>query len=329
MSQAGGRRRATVAIITPASAAANTGNWHTAARWARWLKQRFNVRVQTTWDGAPADCLIALHARRSAPSIRAFATAFPARPCIVVLTGTDLYRDIADDAEAQRSLALATRLVVLNNEAPRRLPAALRPRTEVILQSARRLVRGKPPARTFTVAVVGHLRGVKDPELAWRVLDAWPRDVRLRIVHVGAALDEALGTRAAATTAADPRYEWDGDVPRARARQIMRNAHVLLHPSRMEGGAQAVIEAVTAGTPVIGSRIDGNVGLLGRDYRGFFAPGDADAARRLLLRAARDPAFLRRLRTQCRRRAPLFSPQREQRLVLRLVDNCLRPLTSR
>ena len=48
--------------------------------------------------------------------------------------------------------------------------------------------------------------------------------------------------------------------------------------------------------PVIASRIDGNAGLLGSDYPGLFAPGDAAAAARLLERAAIDAAFLRRLR---------------------------------
>jgi putative glycosyltransferase (TIGR04348 family) len=267
--------------------------------------------------------MIALHARRSADSIDAFATAHPSRPLIVVLTGTDLYRDIANDRAAQRSLDLATRLVVLNELGARSLPARVRRKTSVILQSARSLSPGKRSARRFTVAVVGHLRSEKDPEIAWNLLAHVDRDAPLRVLHAGRALDATLGRKAMATARKDSRYVWFGDLPRPRARQIMRRSHVLLHPSLMEGGAQAVIEAVTARTPVIASRIDGNVGLLGRDYPGLFAVGDAASAARLVTRAAREPAFLRNLARACARRAPLFAPARERRAVNRLVDNAV------
>jgi glycosyltransferase involved in cell wall biosynthesis len=42
---------------------------------------------------------------------------------------------------------------------------------------------------------------------------------------------------------------------------------VLVHTSRMEGGAHVVIEALRSGTPVLASRIAGNLGLLGRRLR--------------------------------------------------------------
>ena len=267
--------------------------------------------------------MIALHARRSADSIHAFASAYPSRPLIVVLTGTDLYRDIATDRAAQRSLAVASRLVVLNELGARTLAARLRRKTSVILQSARALSPGKRSARQFTVAVVGHLRGEKDPELVWNLLAHVDRDVPVRVLHAGGALDASLGRKAMATARKDSRYVWLGDLPRPAARQLVRRAHVLLHPSVMEGGAQVVIEAVTAHTPVIASRIDGNVGLLGRDYPGSFAVGDAAHAARLLMRAAREPAFLRKLVKACARRAPLFAPERERRAVNRLVDNAI------
>src|SRR5262249_33020775 len=137
--------------------------------------------------------------------------------------------------------------------------------------------------------------------------------------------------KAVALTRKDPRYAWIGDRPRAEARQLMRRAHVLLHPSVMEGGAQAVIEAVTAHTPVIGSRIDGNVGLLGRDYAGLFDLGNAKDAAHLVERAAREPGFLRRLAQQCRLRAPLFAPARQSEGIHLLVDNALNrsPRTKR
>lgn len=314
----------TVAIITPHLAASNAGNWHTAARWARFLRDRYRVRLLDRWRDEPADVLIALHARRSAESIAAWAGQFPDRPLIVVLTGTDLYRDIGSDASARRSLTLATRLVVLNEVARRALPAAVRRKAEVVLQSAPALAPARPSARHFDVAVVGHLRQEKDPLTAIGAAEHIQEPSSIRIRHVGRALDAGLA-RIARTmterTAGRPRYSWLGERSRGQARQFVRRAHVLLHPSRMEGGAQAVIEAIRSGTPVIASRIDGNVGLLGAGYPGYFRVGDAAACARLLQRAERDAAFMRALRSACKKRAPLFDPRRERAALLKIVGN--------
>lgn len=312
-----------VTIVTPYTAAANNGNWHSAARWASFLSRSCRVSVEQSWSGAPCDLLIALHARRSADSISSFAAAHPERPLVVVLTGTDLYRDLAISAEARQSLDLATRLVVLNELGPRRLPPQVRDKAEVILQSARPLPAARKAAQRLDIAVVGHLREEKNPRLVWSLLRRLPADLPLRIRHVGEALDPELGRQARVATR-DPRYLWLGGLSRARAREVIRRSHLLLHPSSMEGGAQAVIEAVTSHTAVIASGIDGNAGLLGEDYEGLFTENDVDAAGALVLRAARQPGFLERLRRRCERRAPLFGPARERAKLLRLVDNCLR-----
>src|SRR6185369_5110669 len=102
-------------LVTPGTRDANNGNWRTAARWAGMLRDRYRVIVQTQWRGERADALIALHARRSAESIAAFRDR-SANGVAVVLTGTDLYRDLAGSREAQRSLDLADRLVVLQDD---------------------------------------------------------------------------------------------------------------------------------------------------------------------------------------------------------------------
>src|SRR5690606_17615691 len=92
----------------------------------------------------------------------------------------------------------------------------------------------------------------------------------IRIDHVGGALDPALGDAARATAAACPHYRWLGALPRAEVLRRLQHAHVLVHTSRMEGGANVVLEAVRCGTPVLASRIDGNVGMLGEAYAGYF-----------------------------------------------------------
>ena len=79
----------------------------------------------------------------------------------------------------------------------------------------------------------------------------------------------------------------------------------------MEGGANALIVAVTSGVPVIGSDIPGNRGMLGADYPGWFPVGDDAGLARLIQRAMDDPAYYASLSRRCAERVSLFSPDRE------------------
>ena len=83
--------------------------------------------------------------------------------------------------------------------------------------------------------------------------------------------------------------------------------------SVMEGGANVISEAAVAGVPVIASDIHGSVGLLGRDYPGYYPVGDTAALRDLLMRAEGDEAYLDTLARHCKKRARLFTPEREFR----------------
>ena len=310
-------------IISPALASDRNGNWQTAWRWSRFLQADFEVEVAQHWDGQPADAMIALHARRSADAIESFAST--GRPVAVVLTGTDLYRDIRDDARAKRSLALATRLVVLQDRGSDELPAPLRTRTETIFQSARTLAPAQPRTRSFDLLLVGHLRPEKDPLTALRALQRLPADQppfdRLRLLHIGGDRDPDTGAAFRSAAADDPRVHLLGALPHAVTRQRIRRGRVLLLPSLMEGGANVLIEAVTAGVPVLGSRIPGSVGMLGPDYDGWFEVGDDAGLAALIARCMSEPAFLEHLRTQCAHRAPSFDPARERAAVRRLAHN--------
>jgi glycosyltransferase involved in cell wall biosynthesis len=83
--------------------------------------------------------------------------------------------------------------------------------------------------------------------------------------------------------------------------------------SRMEGGANAVSEALASEVPIVCSKVDGSVGLLGEDYPGYFTVGDTQALAGLLRRAETDRAFYAALTARCRAAAPLVDPARERR----------------
>lgn len=312
--------------MTPALADANNGNWQTAQRWTRMLRKAYSVRLACGWESSDGDAgaMIALHARRSAPAIAAWRAAHPARPLIVVLTGTDLYRDIDVDPGAQRSLATADRLVVLNERGAARLPPELRAKCRVVLQSCAARAPLAKTDRHLRVVAVGHLRAEKDPRTLFRAVRRLAGRADILFDHVGAALDPALGQEAARLAASPSvHYRWRGGVPHAAARRHIQAAHVLVQASVMEGGAHTVIEAIRSGTPVLASRIDGNVGLLGEDYEGLFEAGDDEGLGRLIQGARDDRGMLARLQQQVARRAHLFSPEAESAALQRLLGELL------
>jgi putative glycosyltransferase (TIGR04348 family) len=311
-----------VLIVSPALADANNGNWRTASRWRQLLSGVAEADIARSWDGAPCDAMIALHARRSADSIARLRAARPECPIALVLTGTDVYRDIEESKAAQHSLKCASQLVVLQPDALDRLGAAERAKTRVILQSASRM-RRHDRSRGVDMVAVGHLRDEKDPLTLMAAARRLPSDTPIRIVHIGEALAPELGVAARRTMAECPHYRWLGALPREAARRWIARASALVHMSRMEGGAQVVIEAVRSGVPVLASRIGGNLGLLGEDYEGFFAVADEAALAALMQRFAAQPAFAAGLAAQCALREPDFTPRAERQSVRRLLCDLL------
>jgi putative glycosyltransferase (TIGR04348 family) len=318
-------KRSDIVIVTPALADANNGNWQTARRWAGMLSQAYRVRLAATWERGDEALMIALHARRSAVSTAQWRTLRPDAALVVVLTGTDLYRDIAQDAAAQASLRSADRLVVLNELGGRSVPADLQQKVRVILQSCATRQTLTKTRQHLRALMVGHLRAEKSPQTYFDAARRLAHRSDILLDHAGAALDPALGAEATALMTTCPRYRWLGPLTHERARRRIQAAHVLVHPSRMEGGAHVVIEAVRSGTPVLASRIDGNVGLLGEQYEGYFPVGETGALVALLQRLRDDPAMLARLQQQCVARAALFEPARERESLLELSAGLLTP----
>lgn len=287
------------------------------------LHDRYRVIVQTQWDGKPVDLMVALHAKRSAASIEACRATRPSAPLVAVLTGTDLYRDLPAGPEVGRSLDLADAIVVLQDDALRLLEPRWRRKTQVIFQSARALPpRAKARGRLHCVAV-GHLRAEKDPATLFAAVERIPAGLPITLRHIGAPLDPELAEAARKLERRDARYRYCGALPHGTVRSSIAAAHLLIHPSVMEGGANVIVEAVTAGTPVLASRMSGNVGMLGADYPGYFAVGDPAGLANCLMRALEEPAYLRGLKAACSRRKPLFTPSTERKLIRGVIGSLL------
>ncbi|MFY9137008.1 selenoneine biosynthesis selenosugar synthase SenB [Zwartia sp.] len=316
--------RLNVVIVSPALAAANNGNWQTAQRYASMLRSCCRVRIVQRWDGSDQDhVMIALHARRSYASIADWHVRHGARGLVVVLTGTDLYRDIQSDPEAQQSLRWAHTLVVLQTEGVQAVPEAFQPKTVVAFQSTTTRQTLPKTTRHLRALMVGHLRAEKSPQTFFKAAKLLAEQTDIHLQHVGGEHDPELAREAHETAAACPRYAFLGARPHEATRRLIQRAHVLVHPSVMEGGAHVVMESICSGVPVIASRISGNEGMLGQEYAGFFPTGDANALAALLLRVRHEPSFYALLASQCALRAPLFAPALEQERLITIVQQSI------
>lgn len=316
----GTERKLRVEIVTPKGRGSGSGNWTTADRWARLLGEAgHEVCISDHWSDADAELLVALHARRSHGSITDFAAAHPDRPLVVALTGTDLYHDIQHDSDAQESLELAWRLVVLQERGPDALPPRHRHKARVVYQSAATLTR-EPDPGTFTACVIGNLRPEKDPFRAALAARLVPEESSMAILHAGAA-DEALASEAREHERRDPRYRWLGQLAPGAARTLLARSHVMVQSSTLEGGANAVGESMAAGVPVLASEIPGNVGMLGLGYPGYYPVGDERALAKLLWRAESNPDFYRELQRAVSSRSYLVTPERERAAISEVVAN--------
>ena len=62
---------------------------------------------------------------------------------------------------------------------------------------------------------------------------------------------------------------------------------------------------------MLASNIDGNIGLLGEDYEGYYSLSDTQMLRTLLSRLEQDKLFYSRLKSQCTKLQQYYSPHRE------------------
>lgn len=301
-------------IATPARPGTRNGNLHTAQRWAGMLRSAgHHVDIGTAWQGERCDVLVALHALRSHDSVIAFRAQRPAGGLVVTLTGTDLYRDLPRSSDARRSLELADRIIVLQDDAPRLLGARLRRKTSVVYQSSDTRLRHAPPQDRFRIAVVGHLRDEKDPLRAAYALRHL-KEKKIEIVQVGGAIQGSYTRLAQKLQDQDSRYRWLGSLPHGETLKWIARCHLMVISSRMEGGANVIAEAARIGTPVLASKMSGNVGMLGRSYPGYFRTGDENSLARLISKAM-NPETAGKLRKSLAARRKLFAPSSEKRAL--------------
>ena len=230
-----------------------------------------------------------------------------------MLTGTDLYRDIRNSALAARAMEVADRLVTLQPAGIDALPKPFRPKAVSIIQSAPRFApKAGRTKRSWRICVLGHLRYEKDPMRAAYAVRKIDAQFDLRVVQAGGILQARYERIVAREMEINSRYQYVGALGRPAALRLLASSDLLVQSSRMEGGANAICEAIAAGVPVLASRISGNVGILGSRYPGLYRVADTSDLQRLLESAIRFPAFYRQLGAATEQLRPLVEEGRER-----------------
>lgn len=328
--------RATIAIVSPLRPQASAGNNITSQRWASLLKRAGHdvvvVHVDEPATDIPtaitnqldcADVLIALHARRSSSAVDWWKARHPERPAIVAMTGTDLYVDLPDDISTRVCVEAADALITLQRAAIERL-SSMETRWGAKATAIHQSVAGPHLPRelhsdVMKIVVLAHLRPVKDPLLAARAARRLPAESRVMVHHAGGPIDPDLTKQAVIEHETNARYHWHGELDQPDAKRLLASADALACTSISEGGANVVSEAIAMGIPVIGTRMEGNVGLLGQDHLGLIPVGDERALAELLVNMEQDPALMGALQRRTNELQPMTRPEAEQDALATLV----------
>jgi len=268
-------------------------------------------------SGADADIHLAMNATRSHAAVVEFHRRFPDRPTMVLLTGTDLYRDYpAGNVPTIESMELADRLVVTQPASLNSLSEVLRAKASVVTKSleidlpemdATELLRHDG----FLVEMAFHGRATKDPFLVLEAIALLSDLTDLRVTHIGRDRGDSFGEQAKQWMEREPRYQWIGELPHEKVLHRIRSADLTLNTSRIEGGSNSILEAVMCGVPILTSDIEPNVGQLGDEFPGLFPVGDAAALAKLIERCYRDTGFLEGVRGATVARQPMFTREAE------------------
>lgn len=317
-----------IILVSPAAVQSSNGNYTTAIRWKKILQTLgHHVYLTQTYDKRRCDMMIALHAWRSAKAIQSFKSHFPDKPLIVALTGTDAYRFIHTHAEETlKSIELSDYLVGLHELIANAIPQQFHHKLNVIFQaSTLKPSRNKKIKNHFNICIAGHLRDEKDPLRTAYAVRSLPTSSKIYAAHYGKAHDREWERQARLENAKNRRYCWQGEISQSLLRVKFSQAKLMVLSSRMEGGANIISEAIMLGLPVIASDIEGSIGLLGKNYAGYFEVENTLHLKNILLHCERNKDFLHLLKYQCQTRRKLFTQQKElsnwQQLLYKVINS--------
>ena len=305
-----------VCVTSPYPLSDLKGNSVTTERIVTILREAgIDARGAHGFDGLSADALISLHAKKGAQAAADYRKAHPEGKLIVLLTGTDIYDDFPKGLGLE-SLEAADYIAVTHQESIPMIPRQFSEKVVIVPSSLTMpTIKASHRIPPFAISVVGHLRPVKRSFLTIEAVAKNPHwDVE--VWQLGEALDEESEATARAWEGKDSRYRWFGGLPREEALQKCAESSLTVNSSLLEGGANAVLEAMTMELPILASEIPGNIGLLGKDYPGYFTGADIESKLGDILA---HPEQLKDWIECANHRLPIFSREREREAWVKLL----------
>jgi glycosyltransferase involved in cell wall biosynthesis len=299
-----------IAIITPTAPPRVSGSAVTASRIARGLQSAGDqvelIDASSVEDGAEIMTQLAMFTPDIVHVVDAWKVGsmlgdpLPGHPLVLQTTGSDVHADIYDSARqatVQRVLAAARAIVVASDEAA----TALREVQPEIGDKVRVVTPGVVLAEDtyqlrrelgikmsgFVFLLPGVICALKNQGLAIEALDRIIDDhPNVHLVLAGPVdADDEYGARI--LEAAEARawcHHVDG-IEHAQMGAAYADVDVVLNTSLVEGGSNALLEAMSAGRVVLASDIPGNRGLVRDGETGLFFSGSqelTEAARKLI-----------------------------------------------
>ena len=282
-----------IKIFSPTRDKVVTGNYVTAKRYAYHL-QNLGHKVFTCngfeekVNGEGVRCAFVLHAEKGFPVVKELAA--KNIPVVLVLTGTDLYKDVISTKKSKRdnclrSIQIASAIVVLHENAASDLLKVVsipRDRIFVVLQSVvdfKKRTFFFKKKNYYKILMLSNIREEKGIIVAISGFLEFLKNIDARtkftLDHIGGVLDQDYFKKITNLLEGVKSVSFLGSIEKGKLQTMLASYDLLLHSSFIEGGSLVIQEAQNAGLPIIASDISCHTALLGSTYVGLHSVGAA------------------------------------------------------
>ena len=278
-----------IALFCPFTQGPTRGNITSVQRIARYLQMSgqqvemipldspdrlFRLQLLTS---SPPDVLHGFHAFHAGPLTRTTAQQLGI-PYAITLTGSDLFDPVLRDHPETRSVIRDAAAVICFDTLVAELAAQIFPRTAkkltIIPQGVEPFRDATPlekPTGSFIILLPAALRPVKGIDFAIEQLASLiAEQPRLQLWIAGGTLDYDYAAAIHAQAKELPWVRLLGEVSHEKMGRLYATADLVLNSSQFEGGmANALLEAMAMGKPVLARDVSGNRSLIQHNKTGW------------------------------------------------------------
>ena len=332
-----------IALFAPYSKGPTRGNITSVQRIARHLQMHglqtdlisldatdLSLRLQNLVS-TPPTLLHGFHAFHTGPLTRTTAQHL-GLPYLITLTGSDLFdpvlRDHTETRQALHDAAAVTCFDPIVAELAMQAFPRISSQLHVIPQGVEPFQGTRPAEKTsdsFVILLPAALRPVKGIDSAIEQLTPLALEQpQLQLWIAGGELDYQYAATVRAQAAKLPWVKLLGEVSHQAMGALYAAADLVLNSSQFEGGmANALLEAMVMGKPVLARDIPGNRSLIRNRETGWLFQ-DGEALCRLIRQLMANPTLRNTVAHQAQQHVlTQYSPQREAKLLVQLYCSLL------